>query len=170
MKIRELDGRLTTKLRLRRQEASRHTDYRLYCAGNIVALPTLLRVSHGDGEVANNNVGGIAKGLGLTVRCLKEMVGCRVGRACWLLCMSVRLLDFVVERRTQQGEAFRPGLISMLESVRFLLNEPELNDVGGWSKSELKAFERPRERLTSLMIDADCRALAQTLIDRMSVR
>ena len=93
MKKAELNRCLVGKLRLQRYEGARHVDYRLVCSGNIVPIPTLLRVSHGDGDVAGNNLGGIARALGINEHSAKQMVGCRIGRPCVLLCVSTRLLD-----------------------------------------------------------------------------
>src|SRR5947208_1045608 len=124
MKIKELEKRLTGKLELERNPAAPHTDYRLRCAGRIVSLPTLLRVSHGSGELVDKNLGNVAKALGLNEYLLKEMVGCRVGRPCVLLCLAARLLEFVRRQRQEQGEVFRQGLLAMLQSIELLLTEP----------------------------------------------
>ena len=167
MKIKQLADRLTGKLGLEQNEATRHTDYRLRCAGKIVGLPTLLRVSHGSGELANKNLGGIAKGLGLNEHALKEMVGCRVGRPCVLLCLSSRLLEFVYRQRQEQGEIFRPGLLAMLESIEFLLAEPEFIAPPSWTAAERKALERSLTIVESLGEDKDCAPMANKLIERM---
>ncbi len=169
MKIKQLDSRLTGKLRLEKNDATRHVDYRLRCAGKIIGLPTLLRVSHGSGELADNNLGGIAKGLGLNEHALKEMVGCRVGRPCVLLCLSAKLLEFVQRQRQEQGEVFRPGLLAMLESIELLLAEPGFEQPRAWTAAERQALERSLATVESLGVDKDCGSIARKLVERMSM-
>jgi hypothetical protein len=168
MKIKELDRCLRGKLRMEDGASARHTDYRLRCSGRIIGLPTLIRISHGSGELANNNIGGVAKALGLSEHALHEMVGCRVGRACVLLCLSSKLLEFVRRQREEQGEVFRPGVLAMLESVNLLLSEPELVGVLAWNSAEMKALERTRSMIGILSADKDFGSIARKLIDRIA--
>jgi hypothetical protein len=169
MKINELDRCLKGKLHLEQSDPARHADYRLRCSGKIIGLPMLLRVSHGSGELANNNLHGIAKALGLNEHLLKEMVGCRIGRACVLLCLSSKLLEFVEHQRQEQGEVFRPGVLAMLESIKLLLAEPEFAQPITWTGTERKALERSLTTVEGLSSDKDFGLVAKKLITRMSV-
>lgn len=167
MKTAELDRCLRGKLRLQRHDGTRHVDYRLVCAGDIVALPTLLRVSHGNGEVAGNNLGGVAKALGLNEHSAKHMVGCRIGRWCVLLCISARLLEFAKTRYVEEGEVFRPGLLAMLESVSAVTSDEGAVDPSRWTSEERKALERAHSIAEQLAGDPHVGTLAQALARRM---
>jgi hypothetical protein len=97
------------------------------------------------------------------------MTGCRIGRACVLLCLATRLLEFIQYLRQQQGELFKPGMVAMLESVEIVLSEPELRTVDTWNGAERKALERLRETATQMCGDRDVGAAARTLLARITL-
>jgi hypothetical protein len=170
MKIKELDARLVGKLQLERSPGTRHSQYLLRLGGRNVGLPTIVCIEHGSGDLSNKTVGSIAKALGLNEHSLKQMVGCRIGRACVLLCLCGRLLQFVHQKFEDQGEIFRPGLLAMIESVELLLAEPSVMGRSAWSRDEQKAFERFRSQIDSLRENRDLGSVSQKLGDRMNWR
>lgn len=169
MKIKELESCLSGKLGFEKKAAQRHADYRLRCAERIIGLPTVLRVSHGSGELTNNNLDGIAKGLGINEFALKETVRCRLSRACVLLCLSAKLLEFVERQREEQGEVFRPGVLAMLGSIELLLAEPELAQTPTWRAGERKTLGRGLPTLERLSGDKDFGRVARKLIEHMNL-
>lgn len=155
MKIDQLERCLTGKLKLRKKDETRHTDYQLRCNGGLIPLPRLLRMSRGSGEITDTNFGGIAKALGLNEHALRDTEGCRIGRPCILLCLTGRLLDFIITRRQADGDAFRPGLIAMVESIELILEDCESTQADAWTPCERKALDRWTEMFEKLRSDAE---------------
>lgn len=168
MKINELNRCLQGKLQMEQREGSRHWDYQLRCAGRILGLPTLLRVSHGSGDLTRTNLSGVAKALGLNEHALREMEGCRISRACMLLCLATNLLAFVHRQKQEQGEIFRPGALAMVQSVEVILKEPEFRVSIEWRPSERRALTRALGILKPMSSDSDLGAIVLKLVDRMN--
>ncbi|MFD0894266.1 hypothetical protein KBB96_09645 [Luteolibacter ambystomatis] len=150
IKLKDLDRFLVSgKMGFDRREESRHTGYVVRMGNARLGLPTLLRVSHGGGDAALNNIKGVAQALGLNVKELQTAEKCHISRECILLMLSVHMLDFAVNRRAMlrdkdEGEA---GIRAMVESVKIILAQTPTLSKKAWTGEELKAFGRVRHLL-----------------------
>ena len=168
MRIDELSDRLDGKLLLQRDQKTKHIHYRMICAGRVIALPAVIWVPYGRGEASNNNVGSVARALGLNERGLKEMVGCRAGRPCVLLCLAAKLLEFGYRQRQEQGELFQPGLRAMIASVEIILAEVGHEAGRKWTSSERDTFGRPAQSLSAFTSDENIGTITKRLLFEMS--
>lgn len=144
-----------------RREESRHTGYLVRIDGRALGLPTLLRVSHGGGDAAFNNLKGVAQALGLSVRELLTAEKCKLSRECVLIMLCVSLLDFSFQRRAmlRDKQEGTDGIRAMVESVMLILKELENPIKKPWTGEELKVFTRistclKRWELDPLIADA----------------
>lgn len=121
MNIKEIKKSLSTKLKLHQSEHSAHTDYCIVLAEAIIPLPRLIRVSHGGGETPNKQIGGIARGLGMSESNFKTMVKCHIRKSFVDLSIAVKLLMTICEDWRNQGAPMRPGMKAMAESIGLVL-------------------------------------------------
>ena len=122
-----------------------HFNYRPIMGGQQIALPTVLRVSHGRGETDFNNIKGVAQALGLRVRELEISEACGLGRFCVLLKMAFHLVNW--SRQRGDSADARRGAAAMIESVRILVAYTARNYTKGWNDEEEKVLGDMRPEL-----------------------
>lgn len=126
------------KLKFLEDGGGRHLDYRPLMDGQEIVLPTVLRVSHGRGEAAFNNIKGVAQALGLSVRELQTSQRCKLGRFCVLLKLAFHLVNWS-RQRGDNPDACK-GTAAMVESVKLLLEFAVMEHAGSWNGEEKKAL------------------------------
>lgn len=141
---------LKGKMKFRSIEGKRHIKYLVVFEGDVVGLPTILCHSRGSGDLTNREVYSIGKSLGLRKNRLQKAVECTIGRACVLVCLASRLLDYVlVDPGSYQPENVRVSLNLLLDEVEKSIPEESKNV---WNQRENEALNDCR-RAIELVLD-----------------
>ncbi len=135
MNLKEVKKSLSSKLKLRESEHSAHTDYCVVLDNAIIPLPRLIRVSHGSGETPNKQIGGIARGLGMSESNFKTMVKCHIRKSFVDISIAVKLLLTICEDWRNQGDPMRPGMEAMAESIGLVLRTIDPREISSSDKT-----------------------------------
>jgi hypothetical protein len=169
MKRTQVEHFLSAKLQFEKAEKKRHTHFNLRVQGKYIITPAIICLSRSSGEVANNNLRGIASGLGLREPELRSSINCHNGRQCLLLCFSAYLLthfrhlleygDRVVYDASAQK--------AMLTSLDMLMDELQgPAGPGTWRASEAQILGRVRPQLEGLVKHPVLGGHVRRLLDR----
>lgn len=140
-----------TKMKLSKTEKTRHNCYIVRLSDNIIPLPTLITVSRGNGEIANNNFKGIAKALGLSEFELTDSIGCNLGRECVYLCLCARLLKSTKERIIIDPIVHREEeVIEIDNSINIILKDIFSDKIINFSKNEKNILSKRINDLNDL--------------------
>jgi hypothetical protein len=151
IKLLELHRYCSTKLKLKKTEKHRHTNYEIR-PNNKMVLPTLIRISRGSGDAARNNISGIANALGLTYVELQNSVACNIRMECVYLCMCLFLLKYINNSLLIDPLVNMDGAKAMIKSIEFILNEISNVNNKKITENEKKTFERIKKELKSLKL------------------
>jgi len=121
MHRRELESFLKVKVGLEPQDRKNHRHFQ-FPSTQKISLPTVLAVSHGDGEVALVNLKGLAKGLGLQLHEFQESSLCHISGDVVTIALAVHLLGRAGQQFNDDPPVYREGCRAMAESVSRLLH------------------------------------------------
>lgn len=146
MKPRDLHYALSSKLRLRRNDRSKHAGYELRLNEDRLELPRLMTVSQGDsGEVAPQVVGSCARNLGMKEREFLTMARCEIRRECVLFALAM----FCFEARERFGLSQARGWGAahpLAETVDGILKEISSLPGSKLNRSEIALLRRLMDR------------------------
>ncbi len=150
-KFKEVTRFFRHKLAFEQVEYTRHTGFRPLFAGRFIGLPSLVRISRGDGDLSPKNFGSLAEALGLKERELSVSLTCRISRDTILCGLAWRLLHINYNDLCHCQAPVAPGAIAMLESVDLLISEIAFDKQNNLTPEDLKCQDRIWELLGGLV-------------------
>jgi hypothetical protein len=150
-KFKEVTRFFKHKLDFAQVEYTRHTGFRPLFGGRFIGLPTLVRISRGDGDLSPRNFGSLADALGLKERELSVSMTCRISRNTILCALAWRLLFITYHELCHCQEPVAPGAVAMLESVDLLIGEITFDGREKLSSEDIKCQERIEALLAGLV-------------------
>lgn len=171
MKNSELMRLMTRKMGFAEHEGASHRSYTVVIQNGVIPLPITVRLCRGSGEATKTVQRSTAKDLGLSEEGLTTAVGCKLGRACVLLCHLIIVVDRVVRRHQNSPDPIvqrecTEAVMRVCDSVELILDDLNKHHKDGnkadWSKPESKALSH----IVATVDDPSWHPLASGLADR----
>lgn len=157
------------KLGFEQVEYRRHVGFRPVFTDRVIALPTLLRILRGDGDLLPRDFGSLAKTLGLKEIELSVSMRCHICKETVLCGMASRLLIFNYVEICHCREPSSRGAFALLESVDLLINTIAFDEVKQLTDDDANCLERIERGLHCLVGKPSFERLANRLREIISV-
>ncbi|HVT89518.1 MAG TPA: hypothetical protein VHD56_11740 [Tepidisphaeraceae bacterium] len=173
MDHRDADHLLSSKIGLVPVARGRHKHY--VFGDHRIGLPAILCISHGNDELSNSNIKGLAQGLGMSSDGVCRGSKCHVGKECALLCMAICVLSRLfplAKRHVEEDPIVRGNAVKRLaESVTLILDLVGAvpPDPAKWRPLERKELARARQQLSAVPKHPDIARISERLLQWSAV-
>ena len=123
-RINEVDRILQGKVRLVKASKANH-DHFSFPKTLGIGLPVILALSHGNREISETNLKGLADGLGMRKDEFLQSLQCHIGRNVIYLCLASHLLRWIEGKFQADPIVHEAGCRAMNRSVLNLLGQVE---------------------------------------------
>jgi len=146
------------------QQERRHVQYIPRIQGEKIFMPLPLCHSRGSGDIRNNEVRSLAKGMGLSENHFKRSVRCDHERECDLLCLATRLLtDCESAPQVAPPNVIIPSVEKILAEVE--RKQSSIQTRREWKTQEREALEISKDKLQRLaQVNQELRDVAFSII------